>query len=294
MHNAVETYRGKKDLEDFALAESNPSNLRIGWIDGSRLMREGMPSAILRGHPWYIIISFECDGVKTMPIKSLNPSLKNSHEPNTAMLKEMPILKQSFASARLLVSSGTAAPKPAIVRDSPVRRSGGLAVTDRTGLQIAASAINLVSSGGTCVPRDFLLVNDRASEHPLERKAREPTRLTLCESAGLELVRHGKRNKIIANELGMSTRYHQGSYAGDGSREPHPSGTECRQKSSLAGQSQSETAIWYDIMLLVTVFFNKTSHEHDVDRFSGRFRAYSLESTPFSEIEPLSSKRVDA
>jgi DNA-binding NarL/FixJ family response regulator len=77
-------------------------------------------------------------------------------------------------------------------------------MTDRTSLQMVVSAISLVGSGGTFVPRDFLFMDRQPAPTAIARPSSEVGRLTQREVAVLALMKHGKPNKIIAHELGMS------------------------------------------------------------------------------------------
>jgi DNA-binding NarL/FixJ family response regulator len=93
---------------------------------------------------------------------------------------------------------------PAAVRDILSHDVAGFILTRRTGVQMVVSAIRLVHSGGTFVPRDFLFMDGEQAAAPAAHSPAENGRLTPRERAVLELIRQGRPNKVIADELDMS------------------------------------------------------------------------------------------
>lgn len=181
------------------------TELCIGWVDVSRLTRECLTSAVARAQPLFIIIPFEsisdCASHKG---RMLDLIVYHSHEPDTVALEDVAALRAAFATVQIVVLSDASAIEPAIAREVLTRGASGFILTDSTSLQMVVSAISLVSSGGTFVPRDFLFMEREPTQAPISAHASEPGRLTQREIAVLGLMKHGKPNKIIANELGMS------------------------------------------------------------------------------------------
>jgi DNA-binding NarL/FixJ family response regulator len=199
--NALEAF------DDSLSGLATPSdNLCIGWVDVSRLTRECMTNAVGRAQPLFVIIPFESvrDCVRHSG-RMIDLIVYHSHEPDTVELDDISALRSAFASVQLVVLSDASSIEPGTVREVLTRGASGFVLTDSTGLQMVVSAISLVSSGGTFVPRDFLFMDRQAAPQlPVQRQASEPGRLTQREIAVLGLMKHGKPNKIIANELGMS------------------------------------------------------------------------------------------
>jgi DNA-binding NarL/FixJ family response regulator len=193
-------------FDDVLPALTGPSeHLCIGWVDVSRLTRECMTNAVGRAQPLFVIIPF--DSVRDCIRHSgrlMDLIVYHSHEPDSVELEDISALRAAFASVQLVVLSDASSIEPAVVREVLTRGASGFVLTDNTGLQMVVSAISLVSSGGTFVPRDFLFMDRQPAPLPAQRQTTEPGRLTQREIAVLGLMKHGKPNKIIANELGMS------------------------------------------------------------------------------------------
>jgi DNA-binding NarL/FixJ family response regulator len=151
--------------------------LCIGWIDVSQLTRECLTSSVARLQPLFVIIPFESARDCARHVgRALDLIVYHSHESDadTKWLEDIAALREAFSSVQIVVLSDVSAIEPAIVREVLNRGASGFVMTDSTSLQMVVSAINLVGSGGTFVPRDFLFMD------------------------------RGKPNKIIAHELGMS------------------------------------------------------------------------------------------
>lgn len=181
--------------------------LCIGWIDVSQLTRECLTTSVARLQPLYVIIPFE--SVRDCARHSgrdLDLIVYHSHDnaANAKWLEDIAALRQAFASVQIVVLSDVSAIEPAIVREVLNRGAAGFVMTDSTSLQMVVSAISLVGSGGTFVPRDFLFMDREPAQAVTARPLSEVGRLTQREIAVLALVKHGKPNKIIAHELGMS------------------------------------------------------------------------------------------
>ena len=181
--------------------------LCIGWIDVSQLTRECLTSSVARLQPLFVIIPFESvrDCAKHTG-RALDLIVYHSHENDaeTDWLEDIAVLREAFSSVQIVVLSDVSAIEPAIVREVLNRGASGFVMTDSTSLQMVVSAISLVGSGGTFVPRDFLFMDREAAPSAVARPLAEVGRLTQREIAVLALMKHGKPNKIIAHELGMS------------------------------------------------------------------------------------------
>jgi DNA-binding NarL/FixJ family response regulator len=186
------------------LPESSDT-LCIGWVDVSRLTRECMTNAVARAQSLFVILPFESvrDCIRHSG-RVIDLIVYHSHLHDTVELDDISALKEAFASVQLVVLSDASSVESGVVREALTRGASGFVLTDSTGLQMVVSAISLVSSGGTFVPRDYLFMDSQPAQLQVQRQATEPGRLTQREVAVLGLMKHGKPNKIIANELGMS------------------------------------------------------------------------------------------
>ena len=181
--------------------------LCIGWIDVSQLTRECLTSSVARLQPLFVIIPFESvrDCAKHTG-RALDLIVYHSHEndTDTGWLDDIAALRETLTSVQIVVLSDVSAIEHAIVREVLNRGASGFVMTDSTSLQMVVSAISLVGSGGTFVPRDFLFMDREPAQPTIARPLSEVGRLTQREIAVLALMKHGKPNKIIAHELGMS------------------------------------------------------------------------------------------
>jgi DNA-binding NarL/FixJ family response regulator len=181
--------------------------LCIGWIDVSQLTRECLTSSVARMQPLFVIIPFESvrDCARhTGPALDLIVYHSHENDADTGWLDDIGALREAFSSVQIVVLSDVSAIEPAIVREVLNRGAAGFVMTDSTSLQMVVSAISLVGSGGTFVPRDFLFMDREPAQLAIARPLSEVGRLTQREIAVLALMKHGKPNKIIAHELGMS------------------------------------------------------------------------------------------
>ncbi|WP_419759368.1 LuxR C-terminal-related transcriptional regulator [Acidisoma sp.] len=190
-----------------AEAARTSGELCIGWIDVSQLTRECLTSSVARLQPLFVIIPFESvrDCAKHTG-RAIDLIVYHSHEndADTDWLEDIAALREAFTSVQIVVLSDVSAIEPAIVREVLNRGASGFVMTDSTSLQMVVSAISLVGSGGTFVPRDFLFMDREPAPSTVSRPLSEVGRLTQREIAVLALMKHGKPNKIIAHELGMS------------------------------------------------------------------------------------------
>jgi DNA-binding NarL/FixJ family response regulator len=179
--------------------------IRIGWISSSRLTRECMTEAVSRAYPSSEILSFrtafDCVTFSTTPFDLI---VFHSRGPGMSDLRELTELRRVFPAGKLLVMSDSASIDPALVQRILAEGASGFILTGSNSLEMFISAIRLVTSGGTFVSREFFMV-ERPSPPPMMRSEVQHThRITQRERSVLELIKHGKPNKIIAHELGLS------------------------------------------------------------------------------------------
>jgi DNA-binding NarL/FixJ family response regulator len=182
-----------------------PPSIRIGWVSVARLTRECITNVVARAQPSFDIISFEtasdCIHFSSMPFDLI---VYHARGHGGTDLQELSELRRVFAAVKLLVLSDTVMMDPAIVQRILADGSTGLILTSTNSLGILVSAIRLVSSGGTFASREFFVDGQMSKRLPLRGDSRGPQHITQRERSVLELIKHGKPNKIIAYELGLS------------------------------------------------------------------------------------------
>jgi DNA-binding NarL/FixJ family response regulator len=119
-------------------------------------------------------------------------------------LDEISELRKVLTAVKLLVLSDSVTMEPALMQRILAEGTAGIILTSSNSLDMLVSAIRLVSSGGTFVSREFFMTGGPSNRSPVERDVHGVPRLTQRERSVLELIRHGKPNKIIAHELGLS------------------------------------------------------------------------------------------
>lgn len=192
-------------LEFSEAMSPDAADLSIIWVDAARLSRECLVGAIRAAQPHFMINAVESveDGVR---LQALRPDLivYYSHAEETVDIRAVQMLHAAYPPARLVILSDTATLTPAMVRDIMSQDVAGFVLTQRTGLQLLISAISLVHSGGTFVPRDFIFMNGETAPSLGGRKANDTGKFTQRELAVLDLIRLGQSNKLVAETLGMS------------------------------------------------------------------------------------------
>ena len=121
-----------------------------------------------------------------------------------ADLQELTELRKVLTAVKLLVLSDSAMIEPALVERIMAGGTSGFILGNSNSLDMLLSAIRLVSSGGTFVPREFFMADRLSSRPPDDADFHGAARITRRERSVLELIKHGKPNKTIANELGLS------------------------------------------------------------------------------------------
>jgi DNA-binding NarL/FixJ family response regulator len=191
------------DLSDAASPDA--ASLTMMWVDAAQLSRECLVSAVRAAQPHFLIHPVE-SVEDCLRLQELRPELVvyYCHAEDTVDIRAVQALHTAYPQARLVILSDASTLTPTLVRDILSHDVAGFILTHRTGLQLVISAISLVHSGGTFVPRDFIFMNGEAAPSSTGRKASETGRLTQRELAVLDLIRLGHSNKLVAETLGMS------------------------------------------------------------------------------------------
>jgi DNA-binding NarL/FixJ family response regulator len=186
-------------------APNDTGSVCIAWIDVSSLTRECMTQAIGSAQRLFVIVPFESvyDCLKAQD-RTFDLIVYHAHETNSVNIADVAALRQAFASAQLVVLSDAISLEPAVVKDVLMKGASGFILTSQTGLQMMLSALALVASGGTFVPKDFLLFQDNPEPQATKEQPRQAGQLTTRELDVLRLVKQGKANKVIAYELNLS------------------------------------------------------------------------------------------
>lgn len=192
-------------LELVDVASPDAATLTMIWVDAARLSRECLVSAVRAAQPQFLIHPVESVD-ECLRLQDLTPELIlfYSHAEETVDVRAVEALHAAFPRARLVILSDASTLTPSLVRDILSHEVAGFILTHRTGLQLVISAISLVHSGGTFVPRDFIFMNGEGTPPVSGRKAADTGKLTQRELAVLDLIRLGQSNKLVAETLGMS------------------------------------------------------------------------------------------
>ncbi|WP_284944681.1 LuxR family transcriptional regulator [Acidisoma cladoniae] len=195
----------RQDESDHAV-DASSGIVSVGWIDASRLTRECITMALAKTRPLFVIISFDSTADCLRHVGAdIDLIVYHSHESDYVITEELALLRERFVGARLVVLSDAVTIELAVVRQVMAHGASGLISTRTAGLQMLVSAIALIGSGGTFLPREALMEEPSGVARPQVRQGyAEPHRLTQRETEVLALVRQGKANKTIAYELGMS------------------------------------------------------------------------------------------
>jgi DNA-binding NarL/FixJ family response regulator len=182
-----------------------PARIRIGWVSTSRLTRECMTDALRRAQPSLEIMQFErasdCIAFANRPPDVI---VYHSRGHGVTDLQQLTELREVLAAVGILVMSDAVMMEPALIEKIMAAGTSGFLIASSNSLDMLLSAIRLVSSGGTFVPREFFLT-DRSSNRTQKVAALDGTaQITRRERSVLQLIKHGKPNKTIAYELGLS------------------------------------------------------------------------------------------
>jgi DNA-binding NarL/FixJ family response regulator len=164
-----------------------------------------MTDVVSRAQPFSEILpfrtAFDCI---TFSAKPLDLIVFHSRGHGVSDLHGLTELRKGFPKVKLLVLSDSAAMDPALVQRLLAEGTSGFMLTGSNSLEMFISAIRLVTSGGTFVSREFFMA-EHLSKPPAGRAdIHKVHRITQRERSVLELIKHGKPNKIIAHELGLS------------------------------------------------------------------------------------------
>ena len=176
----------------------------IAWIDGSALTRECMTQAARSVQKLFMIVPFASvyDCIKECERK-LDLIVYHSHEADSVNTADIAALRDAFSTTQLVVLSDATDLDPAIVKGLLTQGASGFILTNQTGLQMMVSALAMVASGGTFVPREVLFYEAEAKQ-TADGEPRRKGSLTRREVEVLQLLKQGKPNKVIAYELHLS------------------------------------------------------------------------------------------
>lgn len=183
------------------------STLTILWVDDAQLSRETTVTAVAAALPYFRvrIVQSLADG---MPGDGPAPALivYYGHSGNTIDVSAIKEIRGHYPHIRLIVLSDASAVPEGVVRDVLSLDVAGFILTRQAGLQMVVSAINLVHSGGTFLPRELLFMDGETETDGAiaPGKTAETARLTQRELDVLKFIREGIPNKRIAEELAMS------------------------------------------------------------------------------------------
>jgi DNA-binding NarL/FixJ family response regulator len=177
----------------------------IAWVDVSCLTRECMTHAVGTEQRLFILMPFASvyDLIRHCGRK---PDLivYHSHEADCVNLADIAALRDAFADTQLVVLSDALRLEPGVVKNVLLKGASGFILTSRTGLHMMVSALGLVASGGTFVPKEFLFNEPQPAVLADFRADSKSGSLTDRELEVLALVKQGKPNKLIAHALNMS------------------------------------------------------------------------------------------
>ena len=151
----------------------------IAWIDVSSLIRECMTHVVSSAQRFFMIVPFESvyDCIKADKRK-IDLIVYHAHETDSVNIDDMAALRDAFGSTQLVVLSDATTLDPAVVKDVLMQGASGFILTSQTGLQMMLSALSLVASGGTFVPKDFLWSQGGGEQPAPKRQPRKGGRLT--------------------------------------------------------------------------------------------------------------------
>jgi DNA-binding NarL/FixJ family response regulator len=190
-----------------SLGLSNPEHevgtVCIAWVDVSALTRECLTQAVTSAQRMFMIVPFSSvyDCIKDTARK-LDLIVYHAHEPNSVNAQDIAALREAFTTTQLVVLSDASNLDPAIVKDVLAQGASGFILTSQTGLQMMVSALSMVASGGSFVPREVLFY--QAEPQKLTATEKRKGTLTAREVEVLQLLKRGKPNKLIAFELKLS------------------------------------------------------------------------------------------
>lgn len=187
------------------LAAWLPRSVRICWINHSRLTRDCMTDVVARARPTFTITSFgTASDCIAFAIQPLDLIIYHAQAQGVTDLGELTELRTGLPNVKILVLSDSVALEAALIKWILAEGTVGLLLTNSGGLDMLLSAIHLVGSGGTFVSKEFFMATRLPERSPEKAEGRGGVRITQRERSVLELIKSGKPNKVIAQELGLS------------------------------------------------------------------------------------------
>jgi len=185
---------------------------RVAWIDTSHLTRECITQAVASIQKRFTMAPFgSVYDFLAASNRHIDLVVYHAHETRAVINADIVALRETRASTPLAVLSDAGTLAPAAIKRLMVTQGvAGFILTRETGVQMLVSALGLVLDGGTFVPKGCILppaVPEQlvAKQWPLAKEPlQQPVWLTTRELEVLTLLKEGKRNRAIAQELNVS------------------------------------------------------------------------------------------
>src|ERR1700761_9187250 len=140
---------------------------RVAWVDASRMTRDCLTHSVAEAQQTFMLIPFaSMRDCITYTSCEFDLIVYHSHDDDDVNLSDAIALREVFSSTPILVLSDASMLDHAVVRDVLDMGASGLVPTRRTSLRTLVATIGLLASGGTVVPREFLL--DERQQRPAE------------------------------------------------------------------------------------------------------------------------------
>ncbi|HUP29565.1 MAG TPA: response regulator transcription factor [Usitatibacter sp.] len=181
--------------------------MKVLVIDDHALIRAGLRPVLEQLSPGETVLVLEAHSyARGVEIATANPELDlvllDLNLPNVTGLAALVDLQERFPEVPVVIVSGE--DEPALVREAFERGALGFIPKSSTSAVIL-SALRLVLSGGTYLPREIMLAAQPAV--PVPRSQTMDLRgldLTPRQVEVLQLILAGKSNKVICRELGLA------------------------------------------------------------------------------------------
>ena len=128
----------------------------------------------------------------------------HDHETSSVNVADVAALREAFTSTQLVILSDMSIVGPALAKEVLAQGASALIQSSETNYPMLLSSLTLVVSGGTIIPREFLISGGKVEEPKTREPLRDAAQLTTRELEVLQLLKQGKTNKFIAHELKLS------------------------------------------------------------------------------------------